>query len=115
MGCIVPLLCCSVNMILVKDSAPTPEVLGATNGLVQGAMYFFRAIAPAFIRYISSFPLTSHSKLECLQNACRICFLHGIQLGIRAVDRGQSVGRASLGCRYGLYESCGLLDGEEDH
>ena len=41
-------------MILVKESAPTPESLGATNGLVQFAMSFTRSICPAFARYVVS-------------------------------------------------------------
>jgi hypothetical protein len=39
-------------MILVKEMAPTPESLGATNGLVQFAMSFTRSICPAFARYV---------------------------------------------------------------
>ncbi|THH33951.1 hypothetical protein EUX98_g221 [Antrodiella citrinella] len=38
----------SVSMILVKDAAPDPSSLGATNGLAQFAMCFARAFAPAF-------------------------------------------------------------------
>jgi len=37
-----------LSMILVKETAPTPESLGATNGLVQFAMSFSRSICPAF-------------------------------------------------------------------
>lgn len=42
-GCIVynqgaDTVCDSVSMILVKDSAPDPSSLGATNGLAQFAM-----------------------------------------------------------------------------
>ncbi|TFY65498.1 hypothetical protein EVG20_g5566 [Dentipellis fragilis] len=37
----------SLSMILVKDSAPSPAALGTTNGLVQAAMCFTRAFAPA--------------------------------------------------------------------
>lgn len=43
---------CRLSMILVKESAPTPESLGATNGLVQFAMSFTRSICPAFARYV---------------------------------------------------------------
>ncbi|KAI0079970.1 MFS general substrate transporter [Panus rudis PR-1116 ss-1] len=38
----------SVSMILVKDSAPDPGSLGATNGLAQFAMCLARAFSPAF-------------------------------------------------------------------
>ncbi|KAI0273789.1 MFS general substrate transporter [Gloeopeniophorella convolvens] len=38
-----------LSMILVKQSAPTPESLGATNGLVQFAMCFTRSFSPAFV------------------------------------------------------------------
>ncbi|KAF8275256.1 major facilitator superfamily domain-containing protein [Lactarius quietus] len=37
-----------LSMILVKETTPTPESLGATNGLVQFAMSFTRSICPAF-------------------------------------------------------------------
>ncbi|KAH9079176.1 major facilitator superfamily domain-containing protein [Lactarius deliciosus] len=37
-----------LSMILVKETAPTPESLGATNGLVQFAMSLTRSICPAF-------------------------------------------------------------------
>jgi hypothetical protein len=43
---------CRLSMILVKEMAPTPESLGATNGLVQFAMSFTRSICPAFARYV---------------------------------------------------------------
>ncbi|KAH8107026.1 MFS general substrate transporter [Cristinia sonorae] len=52
-GCLLLLarsagLAFSVSMILVKDSAPDPSSLGATNGLAQFAMCFARAFSPAF-------------------------------------------------------------------
>ncbi|TCD61670.1 hypothetical protein EIP91_008092 [Steccherinum ochraceum] len=54
-GCLLTLartrsagLAFSVSMILVKDSAPDPSSLGATNGLAQFAMCFARAFSPAF-------------------------------------------------------------------
>lgn len=37
-----------LSMILVKETTPTPESLGATNGLVQFAMSLTRSICPAF-------------------------------------------------------------------
>lgn len=48
------LKCCnfSLSMILVNENAPTPESLGATNGLVQFAMCFTRSFCPAFARYV---------------------------------------------------------------
>ncbi|KAI0063464.1 MFS general substrate transporter [Artomyces pyxidatus] len=45
LGC----LAFAISMILVKDAAPGPESLGATNGLVQFAMCFARAFSPAFV------------------------------------------------------------------
>jgi hypothetical protein len=38
-------------MILVKENAPTPDSLGATNGLVLFAMCLTRSFCPAFARY----------------------------------------------------------------
>lgn len=48
------LKCCniSLSMILVNENAPTPDSLGATNGLVQFAMCFTRSFCPAFARYV---------------------------------------------------------------
>ncbi len=39
-----------LSMILVKENAPTPDSLGATNGLVQFAMCLTRSFCPAFAR-----------------------------------------------------------------
>jgi len=44
MGC----LAFALSMILVKQNAPTPDSLGATNGLVQFAMCLTRSFCPAF-------------------------------------------------------------------
>jgi hypothetical protein len=48
------LKCCDfrLSMILVNENAPTPDSLGATNGLVQFAMCFTRSFCPAFARYV---------------------------------------------------------------
>lgn len=40
-----------LNIILVKENAPTPDSLGATNGLVLFAMCLTRSFCPAFVRY----------------------------------------------------------------
>jgi hypothetical protein len=40
-----------LSMILVKENAPTPDSLGATNGLVLFAMCLTRSFCPAFARY----------------------------------------------------------------
>jgi hypothetical protein len=40
-----------LSMILVKENAPTPDSLGATNGLVLFAMCLARSFCPAFARY----------------------------------------------------------------
>ncbi|KAI0928813.1 hypothetical protein AcW1_005945 [Taiwanofungus camphoratus] len=45
----------SVNMILVKDSAPDPSALGATNGLCQFFMCFARSFSPAFASTVFAF------------------------------------------------------------
>ncbi len=42
--------CFRLSMILVKENAPTPDSLGATNGLVQFAMCFTRSFCPALAR-----------------------------------------------------------------
>ncbi|KAI0053845.1 MFS general substrate transporter [Auriscalpium vulgare] len=47
----------AISMILVKESAPSAESLGATNGLVQFAMCFARAISPAFVSAIFAMSL----------------------------------------------------------
>ncbi|THH13755.1 hypothetical protein EW146_g6512 [Bondarzewia mesenterica] len=39
----------SVNMILVKENAPSPASLGTTNGLVQSATTFAQAVGTAFV------------------------------------------------------------------
>jgi hypothetical protein len=39
------------SIILVKENAPTPASLGATNGLVLFAMSLTRSFCPAFARY----------------------------------------------------------------
>ncbi|KAF8503783.1 MFS general substrate transporter [Russula emetica] len=44
LGC----LAFALSMILVNENAPTPDSLGATNGLVQFAMCFTRSFCPAF-------------------------------------------------------------------
>jgi hypothetical protein len=38
--------------MLVKEHAPTPDSLGATNGLVLFAMALTRSFCPAFVRYV---------------------------------------------------------------
>ncbi len=40
-----------LSIILVKENAPTPDSLGATNGLVLFAMCLTRSFCPAFARY----------------------------------------------------------------
>ncbi len=52
-------------MILVKETAPTPESLGATNGLVQFAMSLTRSICPAFARYVGGY------FIECQLQKCK--------------------------------------------
>lgn len=54
----------SVSMILAKENAPGPTTLGATNGLVQFAMCFSRAGAPALVR--SELPFFSRLVFVCL-------------------------------------------------
>jgi MFS family permease len=44
LGC----LAFALSMILVNENVPTPDSLGATNGLVQFAMCFTRSFCPAF-------------------------------------------------------------------
>ena len=39
------------SIILVKENTPTPDSLGATNGLVLFAMSLTRSFCPAFARY----------------------------------------------------------------
>jgi hypothetical protein len=50
----VEMLYCNfrLSMILVNENAPTPDSLGATNGLVQFAMCLTRSFCPAFARYV---------------------------------------------------------------
>ncbi|PCH38263.1 MFS general substrate transporter [Wolfiporia cocos MD-104 SS10] len=45
----------SVSMILVKESAPDPSSLGATNGLCQFFMCFARSFSPAFASSLFAF------------------------------------------------------------
>ncbi|KAL6309000.1 MFS general substrate transporter [Sparassis latifolia] len=45
----------SISMILVKDAAPDPDSLGATNGLAQFAMCFARSFSPAFASSLFAF------------------------------------------------------------
>ncbi|EMD38498.1 hypothetical protein CERSUDRAFT_113677 [Gelatoporia subvermispora B] len=45
----------SVSMILVKDAAPDPSSLGATNGLAQFAMCFARSFSPAVASSLFAF------------------------------------------------------------
>jgi len=40
-----------LSILLVKENAPTPDSLGATNGLVLFAMCVTRSFCPAFVRY----------------------------------------------------------------
>lgn len=40
-----------LSILLVKENAPTPDSLGATNGLVLFAMCLTRSFCPAFVRY----------------------------------------------------------------
>lgn len=40
-----------LSIILVKENAPTPDSLGATNGLVLFAMCLTRSFCPALVRY----------------------------------------------------------------
>ena len=44
----------SVEMILVKNHAPSPYALGQSNGLVMFAMCGTRALAPAFVRSVAN-------------------------------------------------------------
>lgn len=41
----------SCSMLLVRVSAPAPNALGSTNGVVHFAINFARAISPAIIGY----------------------------------------------------------------
>ncbi|KZT11407.1 MFS general substrate transporter [Laetiporus sulphureus 93-53] len=45
----------SVSMILVKEAAPDPSSLGATNGLCQFFMCFARSFSPAFVSSLFAF------------------------------------------------------------
>ncbi|CCL99154.1 uncharacterized protein FIBRA_01169 [Fibroporia radiculosa] len=45
----------SVSMILIKESAPDPSSLGATNGLCQFFMCFARSFSPAFASSLFAF------------------------------------------------------------
>ncbi|KAK7693337.1 hypothetical protein QCA50_002905 [Cerrena zonata] len=58
----------SVSMILVRDSAPDPSSLGATNGLAQFAQCFARAFSPAFASSLFAFlcGLESYHATICL-------------------------------------------------
>lgn len=47
-------------MILVRDSAPDPSSLGATNGLAQFAQCFARAFSPAFASSLFAFSVGSN-------------------------------------------------------
>lgn len=51
----------SLSMILVKESAPDPSSLGATNGLAQFAMSFARAWSPAFASSLFAMSVGSSS------------------------------------------------------
>jgi hypothetical protein len=57
------------SIILVKENAPTPDALGATNGLVLFAMSFTRSFCPAFARYETNqgpqFASTSDTRGSC--------------------------------------------------
>jgi len=43
-----------VSILLVKENAPTPDSLGATNGLVLFAMCLTRSFCPALVRYVDN-------------------------------------------------------------
>jgi len=45
----IGILAYSLSLLLVKAQSPTPEALGASNGLVQFSMCLSRAVAPAFV------------------------------------------------------------------
>jgi len=49
-----------VSMILVKEHAPGPATLGATNGLIQFAMCFTRAWAPALVSSAFALSMENH-------------------------------------------------------
>jgi len=51
----------ALSIILVKENAPTPDSLGATNGLVLFAMCLTRSFCPAFAS--SLFAWLAHSKI----------------------------------------------------
>lgn len=40
----------SLNLILVKECAPSPAALGVANGVTQFAQCVARAMSPAFVR-----------------------------------------------------------------
>jgi hypothetical protein len=50
----------SVNMILLRDHAPSPSALGTTNGLAQLFMSLARAISPAFASSLFALSVDGH-------------------------------------------------------
>ena len=88
-------------MVLVKDTSPTPNALGAANGLAQFFMCMARAVAPAFVRSAFSFlsllpwfliaPLQCPFRCICEQSHTRILPL-GMCHGTLCLCRDQSDG-----------------------
>ncbi|KAF8525796.1 major facilitator superfamily domain-containing protein [Hysterangium stoloniferum] len=56
----VAVLSFSFNLILVKESAPSPESLGSTNGLTQWFQCVARSVSPAFVSSMFALSVDRH-------------------------------------------------------
>jgi hypothetical protein len=94
LGC----LAFALSMILVKENAPTPESLGATNGLVLFAMCLTRSFCPAFAS--SLFASLASNNILCgnlwaviMATIAYACSLLGSQ-----IERGRELSTVSDDC-----------------
>lgn len=83
-------------MILVKDSAPDPSSLGATNGLTQFCQCFARAFSPALTSSLFAFSVGSgHVALRYLW----VVALAGVSMFgttfSRKIEQGMKVSHAA--------------------
>ncbi|KZT28496.1 MFS general substrate transporter [Neolentinus lepideus HHB14362 ss-1] len=85
LGC----LAFSLNMILVKEFAPSPAALGVTNGIATLAQCFARAISPAVVSSLFALSVEKHLLHGCLWVAVMVAIsIYGCILSRKiAVER----------------------------
>ncbi|KAI0313630.1 MFS general substrate transporter [Amylostereum chailletii] len=93
----------AVSMILVKENAPGPASLGATNGLVQFCMSFSRSFCPAFVSSIFAMTLDYHLLGGYFWSVVMVCIaLLGTRMARRIEEHRCDKSGETRGCEPAL-------------